>query len=159
VMEGFRFNPFFEKRRQIGGEVLDHRQIPQRLQRQPVVLGGHLVDMGSAGPARFAIYHHRAAATHPDPAGEAVAQGWIGVLLNPADNIENGLIFAYGNIEGFKLTFIPATAPDRHTKHRLIGWQIALLLRHGPELRSVISANTANEKELILMFAVSISFK
>ena len=99
-MPSANLDPFFEKRIHIRRQVLDYRQVVQRCDFKLVVLQ-HFLDMGAAGPARRSVHHHRARPTHPHAAGKPVAQGWIDVLLNPRDNIQDRLIIFGRNLEGF----------------------------------------------------------
>ena len=68
----------------------DDRQVAQWRDAQAAA-GRGLPHKGPAGPARLAVYRHGAGAAHADPAGEAVGQRRLGILLNPGHDIEDRL--------------------------------------------------------------------
>lgn len=86
--------PFVEERRQIRGQVADHRQIGQGAQFKRAIRTRHLADMRPAGPARAAIHCHGAGPAHANAAGEAIGKAWVKLALNMRDHIQNSLIVA-----------------------------------------------------------------
>ncbi len=90
--------PFIEKRRQIRGQIADHRQIGQGAQFQRAIRVDHLAHMRPAGPARAAIHRHGARTAHTNAAGETVGKTWVDFALNMGDDIQDGLIIACGYI-------------------------------------------------------------
>ena len=109
----FRVRPLFKKLTHIAGEVLDQRQVAQRLDGELVVTH-HLVDVRAAGPARNTVDHHRAGTAHADPAGETVAEAGIGVTLNPGDHVEDGLAGLLRHGESVEAAAASAATPDAH---------------------------------------------
>ena len=91
-MAGFGGRPFVEERIHVRGEILDDRQVAQGADCEATA-ARNFGDMGAAGPAGGAVYRHGARAAHADAAGKAVGQRWVGVLLDPGDDVEDGLVF------------------------------------------------------------------
>ena len=111
VVDGFRLHPFVEERVHVGDKVLDHRQVAKRGDMQ-LAIARHALDMRAAGPAGLVIHHHRARAAHAHPAGEPVGQAGVGLLLDPGDDIENGLAFLPRHVETLLAAAGAVAAPD-----------------------------------------------
>ena len=86
--------PLVEERRQVSGQVADHRQIGQGAQFKRAIRARHFPHMRPAGPARAAIHCHGAGPTHANAAGEAIGQAWVKLSLDMCHHIQNGLIIA-----------------------------------------------------------------
>ena len=84
--------PFVEERRQISGQVADHRQIGQGAQFKRAIGPRHLAHMRPAGPARATIHCHGAGPAHANAAGEAIGKAWVKLSLDMRDDIKHGLI-------------------------------------------------------------------
>ena len=90
--------PFVEERRQISGQVADHRQIGQGAQFKRAIGARHLAHMRTAGPARAAIHCHGAGPAHANAAGEAIGKAWVNFALDMCHHIQHGLIVARWHI-------------------------------------------------------------
>jgi len=86
--------PFVEKRRQISGQVTDHRQIGQGAQFQSAIGTHHFLHMRPAGPACTAIHRHGTRPAHANAAGEAIGKAWVQFALDMRDDIKHALIVA-----------------------------------------------------------------
>ena len=103
--------PFVEKRRQVSGQVADHRQIGQGAQFKRSIGARHLAYMRPAGPARAAIHCHGARPAHANAAGEAIGQAWVKLPLDMRDDIKHGLVIPRWHIIARKAARF-LTAPD-----------------------------------------------
>ena len=75
-------------------QILDDRQIAQRLQFQPFAFAPHVDDARAARPARNTVDNHRAGAAHADTAGETIGECCILRALDFGHRVENGLAVA-----------------------------------------------------------------
>ena len=82
--------PLVEELRHVTGEVLDHRQVAQRCDGQGMAFS-NLSNVCAASPPRLSVDHHCAGTAHADPASETVGQLRLEIVLDPSDDIENGL--------------------------------------------------------------------
>lgn len=126
--------PFVEKRRQISGQVADHRQIGQGAQFKRAISADHLAHMRPAGPARAAIHRHRTRPAHANAAGEAIGKAWVKFSLDMCHHIQNGLIIARWHVITREAARF-LTAPDadlelfHHGKTKLTGQAVQPVAR------------------------------
>ena len=92
--EALRALPFVKKRREVRGQVADHRQIGQGAQFQRTIGVHHFPHMRPAGPARAAIHVHGARTAHANTASEAIGKAWVKLSLDMRDHIQHRLIIA-----------------------------------------------------------------
>ena len=111
VIHGFSFDPFIEERIHVRDQILDNRQVAQRGDLKLLALRD-LAYMRSACPARLAIDHHRARATHTDTTSVAIRQCRIGVLLYPRNDVENSLVALLRDNKTFETPASCASAPN-----------------------------------------------
>lgn len=118
LKKALRALPSIEKRRQISGQVADHRQIGQGAQFQRAIGAHHFPHMRPAGPARAAIHRHRTRPAHANAAGEAIGKAWVQFALDMRDDIQHGLIIARRHLIARKAArFFPAPDTDLELFH------------------------------------------
>lgn len=134
MMHPFRLCPFVKKRIHVGDQILDDRQVSQRGNLQFAV-DRCLLNVGSTGPSRLAIDHHRTGPAHADPAGEAIGQCAIKILLNIADDIEHRLAFLTWHVELLKsASFIVGLPPNGYGQNIVFAGQPSVLQNSLPFL-------------------------
>ena len=126
--------PFVEERRQVSGQVADHRQIGQGAQFKRAIGTRHFPHMRPAGPARAAIHRHRTRPAHANTAGEAIGKAWVELSLDMCHHIQHGLIVAHRHIIARKTARF-LTPPDadlelfHHGKTKLTGQAVQPVAR------------------------------
>src|SRR5262245_42086687 len=103
--------PLLEELAHIARQILDHRQVRERPDLDLAFLD-HLGGVRAAGPAWPAVDGHGAGPAHADAAGEAIAEGRVGMTLHPGHHIEHGLVGALRHAENL-VAAVLAAAPER----------------------------------------------
>ena len=106
-------HPFLEERVHVRRQILDHRQVAERRNPDHAVVEDAF-DMGAAGPARLVIDHHGAGPAHANAARKAVGQRRVGLLLDPGDDVEDGLAWLFRHGKAFIGAAVGIATPDGH---------------------------------------------
>ncbi len=107
--------PAIEKGGQIANQILDARQMTQRLDNQPPALGD-ILDMTATSPARPSVDGHRARSADPHSTRESIGEIRSPMTLHPRHDIQYGPIFRHRHFQGDEFPLLRA-APDPHIEH------------------------------------------